>query len=180
MGIQKQDSDFSREEFVRLFQRHDRGVFRYILSLVPDIAAAEEINQNTTLLLWKEFGRFKLNTDFGAWARTIAYYQILKYRKTSKRERVQFDSELLDLLVDRLAVRYDELADRQSYLFNCLSQLSDFKQQVIKLYYRLGMTVKAVAEQLDKNVAAVEKTLVRTRRALYDCIEIAMRREDRT
>jgi hypothetical protein len=40
------------------------------------------------------------------------------------------------------------------------------------------MTTKAVADQLGKNIAVVEMTLVRSRRALHDCIETAMRRED--
>ena len=83
MGSQEQDRDHRREEFVRLFQRHERGLYRYILSLVLNVAAAEEISQNTGLQLWEEFGRFDLNTDFGAWARTIAYYQVLKHRKAN-------------------------------------------------------------------------------------------------
>ena len=90
-----------------------------------------------------------------------------------------FDSELLEVLADRATVRYDELVDRQSYLIDCLAKLSEFKRQVIRLYYRLGMTTKAVAERLGKNVAVVETTLIRTRRTLHDCIETAMRREER-
>jgi RNA polymerase sigma-70 factor, ECF subfamily len=178
MGSQEQDRELRREEFVRLFRQYERGLYRYILSLVLNVAAADEISQNTSLLLWEEFGRFEVNTDFGAWARTIAYYQVLKYRQTRSRERLQFDSELLEVLADRVAVRYNELVARQSYLADCLARLSDFKRQVIRLHYRLGMTAKVVAERLGKNVAVVEKTLIRTRRALYDCIEAAARREE--
>jgi RNA polymerase sigma-70 factor, ECF subfamily len=178
MESQKQDRDLRRDEFIRLFQRYQRGVYRYILSLVLDVTAADEISQNTHLLLWEEFGRFDLNTDFGAWARTIAYYEILKYRKASKRERLQFDSELLEVLADRVTVRYDELVARQGHLIDCLAKLSEFKRQVIQLYYRLGMTTKTVAERLGKSVAVVEKTLVRTRHTLQDCIEAAARREN--
>ena len=178
MGFHAVDPDLRRAEFTRLFQRHERGLHGYVLSLVSDVAAADEINQETSLLLWKEFDGFDPNTDFGAWARTIAYYQILAYRKKAKRERVCFDSELLEVLADRTAARWNELAARQSHLINCLTELSDFKRQVIRLYYRSGLTAKAVAERLGRSVAAVEKTLVRTRRDLYDCIETAIRREE--
>lgn len=178
MQTQEQDRDARRDAFVRLFQQHERGLYRYILSLVLNITAADEIGQNTSLLLWEEFGRFDLNTDFGAWARTIAYYQVLKYRKAYARQRVVFDSELLEVLADRATVRYNKLVDRQSHLLDCLAKLGEFKRQVIKLYYRCGMTTRAVAEQLGKNVAVVEMTLIRSRRALYDCVEAAMRREE--
>jgi RNA polymerase sigma-70 factor, ECF subfamily len=178
MGIGEPNGDLRREQFVRLFGRYERGLYGYILSLLPDMAAADEVSQETGLLLWKEFDRFDPGTDFGAWARTIAYYQVLAYRKKAERERLQFDSELLEVLADRASARWNELVARQSHLMDCLAQLSEFKQQVLRLYYRFGMTAKAVAEQLGRKVAAVEKTLVRTRRALYDCIETAMRREE--
>jgi RNA polymerase sigma-70 factor (ECF subfamily) len=179
MKVQERNPDLRREEFVRLFLQHERGLYRYILSLVLNVAVADEINQNTSLLLWEEFDRFDLNTDFGAWARTIAYYQVLKHRKANARERMQFDSELLQVLADRATVQCNELVAREDHLLNCLSKLSEFKRRVIRLYYSSGMTAKVVAKQLDKSVAVVEKTIARTRRALHDCIETAMRREDR-
>lgn len=179
MGSQEQDRDLRREDFVRLFERHERGLYRYVLSLVLNAAAADEIYQNTSLLLWKEFGEFDSDTDFGAWARTIAYYEVLRYRKANASARVLFDTELLQVLADRATVRYGRLVERESYLPDCLAKLSEFKQQVVRLYYRCGMTTKAVADQLGKNIGVVEMTLVRSRRALHQCIEAAMRREDR-
>lgn len=179
MGPEGLNRESRREEFVRLFRQHEHSLYGYILSLVPNAAAADEVSQNTSLVLWEEFDRFNPNTDFRAWARTIAYYQVLTYRKSRNRERVQFNSELLDVLADRSAVRCDELAARQSHLIDCLAQLSEFKRQVIQLYCGLGLKVKAVAERLGRNVAAVEKTLARTRRTLYECVEMAVRRENR-
>jgi RNA polymerase sigma-70 factor (ECF subfamily) len=171
--------DCNREkEFIRFFQQYDRKLYGYILSLVPNMAAADEISQETGLRLWEQFDRFDPNTDFLAWACSIAYYQVLTYRNTSHRQPVRFDSKLLELLANRAAERHEELAAKQGYLIDCLTQLSDFKRQVIQLYYCLGMTAKAVAERLGRNVAAVEKTLVRTRRTLHDCVETAVRREE--
>jgi RNA polymerase sigma-70 factor, ECF subfamily len=181
MGPLESDHDCrsKEKEFVHLFHQYDRKLYGYILSLVPSIAAADEISQETNLRLWEQFDRFDPSTDFLAWASSIAYYQVLTYRKASDRELVRFDSKLLELLADRAAKRHEELAAKQSYLIDCLAQLSDFKRQVIRLYYCLGMTAKAVAERLGRNVTAVEKTLMRTRRTLHDCVEAAIRREER-
>jgi RNA polymerase sigma-70 factor (ECF subfamily) len=178
MGTQDADRDIRREEFVRLFQQHERSLYGYILSLVANVAAADEVSQNTNLVLWEEFDRFDPGTDFRSWARTIAYYQVLTYRKSRNRERVRFNSELLEVLADRAAVRSEELATRQSHLVDCLMQLNEFKRQVMRMYCCLGMTIKAVAKQLGRSTAAVEKTVVRTRQTLSRCVEAAMRRED--
>jgi RNA polymerase sigma-70 factor, ECF subfamily len=180
MDCRALDNDARSREFVRLFQRNERKLYGYILSLVPTIAVADEISQETSLRLWEQFDQFDPSKDFISWACTIAFYQVLTYRKTIAREPVRFDSELLELLASRAATRHDELAVRQSHLIDCLTRLSEFKRRVIRLYYSCGMTAHAVAEKLGRNVAAVEKVLVRTRRALHDCIEQAMRREDRT
>jgi RNA polymerase sigma-70 factor, ECF subfamily len=179
MGSQEANCDVRSREFVRLFQQHERKIYGYILALVPNIVAAEEISQETNLRLWEQFDQFDPHTHFGVWACTVAYYQVLKYRKASERSRVRFDSRLLEILADRAVTRLDDLTLRQNYLIDCLSQLSEFKRQVIRLYYSLGLTAKAVAEKLGRNVDAVEKTLVRTRQTLRDCIEAGIRREER-
>jgi RNA polymerase sigma-70 factor, ECF subfamily len=176
-----QESDHIRrnKDFVGLYQQHERNLHGYVLSLLPDTTAAEEICQETSLRLWEQFEQFDRSKDFGAWARTIAYYQVLKYRKKLGRERLQFSSELLAVLADRASVRCDELASRQSHLIQCLQKLGEMKRQAIRLYYGLGMTANDVAEKLGRSIAAIEKLLVRTRNDLRQCVETAMRREER-
>jgi RNA polymerase sigma-70 factor, ECF subfamily len=178
MSAREPEYECRGKEFVSLFQRHERTLLGYILSLVPNLAAADEISQDTTLRLWEQFDQFDPSTDFAAWACTIAYYQVLTYRRKAGRERVRFDTELLKVIADRVAVRHDELDIRQTHLVDCLTQLSEFKRNIIRLYYYLGMNVKAVAEKLGRNVTAVEKTLTRARHTLHDCIEAAIRREE--
>lgn len=179
MDFREADRDPRSQEFVRLFQRNERKLYGYILSFVPNIAAADEISQETYLRLWEQFDQFDTSKDFISWACTIAYYRVLNYRTLRSREPAQFDSKVLELVADRISRRGDELAAKQSHLIDCLAQLSEFKREVIRLYYSLGMTAKSVADTLGRNVAVVEKTLVRVRHTLHDCVEAAMRREDR-
>jgi RNA polymerase sigma-70 factor, ECF subfamily len=167
------------EEFVRLFQQHERQIYGYILSLLPNIADADDVSQKTSLRLWEQFDQFDSSKDFGTWGRTIAYYQVLAHRKTLNRQRIQFNSELVDALAGRVASRSKELALRQDQLMKCLAKLGEFNREVIRLYYSLGMTARLVAEKLGRSVAAVEKTLARSRLALHDCIETEVRREER-
>jgi RNA polymerase sigma-70 factor, ECF subfamily len=180
MDSQVSDRDERSQEFVHFFRQNERNLYAYILSLIPDAAAADEITQDTSLRLWEQFDQFDKSKDFGAWARTIAYYQVLKYRKTLSRERLQFDSEMLGMLADRASVRCDDLAIRQNYLLNCLAKLSAFKRQVIRLYYSSGMTAKAVAHRLSRDVSSVEKALVRARNDLRECVELTVRQERRS
>ncbi len=137
------------EEFVRLLTGNERYLKSYILSLVPNLADAEQIAQETSLKLWEQFGRYDpCEGDFSAWARSIAHYQVLTFRKKLCRERIVFSSEVVEMLADRAAVRASELAGRQEALIDCLQKLPDHARELIRLYYVLGMKLREAAEAL--------------------------------
>ena len=46
------------DEFMRLLTEHDRGVFLFILSLVPNWADAEEVHQETNVSSGKSSASF--------------------------------------------------------------------------------------------------------------------------
>ncbi len=110
-------------------------------------------------------------------ARSIAYFQVLTFRKKAGRERVVFNSELVDALADRAAVRSQRLADRQVALIDCLDKLPEHSREIIRLYYFMGMKLHAAAEHLGRSIAATEKAIVRIRRLLHDCVEDVLQKE---
>src|SRR5205814_6679679 len=72
--------DEARRQFIRLMTRHERLVYGYILSLVPNWADADEILQETNIRLWEEFEKFQAGTNFAAWAIRVAHFQVLTWR----------------------------------------------------------------------------------------------------
>ena len=74
-------------EFVELFTRHQRRLYLLILAQVPRPADAEEILQETNLVIWRKAAKFQPGTNFFAWAAQIAGYEVLKYRERKHRER---------------------------------------------------------------------------------------------
>ncbi len=150
----------------------------YILSLVPNLADAEQIAQDTSLRLWEQFGKYNpCEGDFSAWARSIAHYQILSFRKKQCRERLVFSSEILEMLADRATVRGPELAARQEALIDCLQKLPDHARELIRLYYVFGMKLREAAEALGRSAAATEKAIARIRDILRNCINSTLRRD---
>lgn len=167
-------------EFVRLLTGNERRLKSYILTLVPNLADAEQIAQETSLRLWEQFGQYDpCEGDFSAWARSIARYQILTFRKKQSRERLVFSSELMELLADRAAAREPDLAARQEALVDCLQKLPDHARELLRLYYVVGMKLREAAVALGRTAAAVEKAIVRVRRILHDCIDATMRKDAR-
>lgn len=171
-------SDERTRRFIALLTKHEQHVKRYILLLVPNLADAEQIAQETSVRLWEQFDEYDpAVAGFVVWARSIAYFQVLTFRKKAGRERVVFNSELVDALSDRVTVRSERLADREEALIDCLNKIPEHGREIIRLYYFVGMKLRAAAEQLGRSVAATEKAVVRIRRLLHDCVEDTLQKE---
>ena len=97
------DTDPTRvDEFVRLLAQNQRRLFIYVHTLVPHHADAEEVLQNTNLVLWREFGTFQPGTNFAAWSCRVALNQVLAWRKKRQRDRLQFSDEFLTTVADEV------------------------------------------------------------------------------
>src|SRR5262249_34859663 len=78
------------ELFIRLLGQSHRSLHLYVMSLVPNRNDAEDILQQTNLVLWREFHQFEPGTNFTAWACRVAFNQVLAWRKRRQRDRLVF------------------------------------------------------------------------------------------
>ncbi|MCS6850198.1 MAG: sigma-70 family RNA polymerase sigma factor [Gemmataceae bacterium] len=167
------------EAFVRLLGQHQRRIFLYVLSLVPRWDDAEEIVQETNLVLWREFGRFQPGTNFAAWACKIAFHQVLAWRKRRQRDRLELSPEFLESVAEEAIARGDELDDRAQALAGCIAKLPPDHRTLLRLRYSDGLSVEAIAQQLQRTVDAVYRALSRIRRALHACVTQSLQRQAR-
>ena len=72
-------------EFVQLFTHHQRRLFLYILSQVHNPVEAEEVLQETNVVIWSKSSRFQQGTNFLAWVSQIANFEFLKHRARKRR-----------------------------------------------------------------------------------------------
>jgi RNA polymerase sigma-70 factor, ECF subfamily len=158
-------------EFVRLLTQHDRSVLLFILSLVPNWTDAEELQQETNVKLWQEFGKFRLGSDFGAWARTIAWYEVLTFRERNRRQWLRTSPKFLESVAAEVEATADQTGTRQAALAECVEQLSAFGRELLRLHYTMGWKVRDIAQKLRFSSAAVYKALQRVRVELRQCMD---------
>jgi RNA polymerase sigma-70 factor, ECF subfamily len=171
MGTGERPTNDRLDEFVRLLTEHDRGVFLFILSLVPNWADAEEIRQETNIRLWQEFDKFHLGSDFGRWARTIARYEVLTFNKREKRDSLRMNQQSIDLVAAKVAVVVEQGKKRSTLLAECVAELSPFSRELVRLYYTVGRKIKEIAHDLRCTSESVYKALQRARLELRHCID---------
>lgn len=158
------------ESFVKLLAQYDRRIYSYILTLVPNWADAEEVLQETHVILWREFDKFELGTNFLAWAYKIAFHQVLKYRKQKKRDKLQFSDEFLEAVAGETADSGEQLEKRYRLLHDCITKLNDDHREILHHRYKEGASVESVADTVGRTVGALYRVLSRIRRSLHECV----------
>jgi RNA polymerase sigma-70 factor (ECF subfamily) len=143
----------------------------FVLALVPNFADADEILQETKIRLWKQFGEYDPEKPFSKWARTVAHYQVLTYRKTKGREKVYYSTDLMETVAEDFEVRTSFYNDRSEALEHCLKSLSSKCQSLLRECYAGKPSVARAAKALGMAVESARKAIYRSRLAMHDCIE---------
>jgi len=158
------------ELFVRYHARHQRRVFSYILTLVPNWNDAEEVFQETTVVLWKKFSDFLPGTSYISWANRVAYYEVLKFRGRQKSSGHIFSNELIDAISSKTNEMRELLADHHEALQYCLEKLPDEDRKLISSRYFRGASARSLAQELGRPRRSVINSLKRIRIALLCCV----------
>jgi len=167
------------DAFVRLLGQNQRRIFLYVMSMVPNWNDAEEIIQETNLVLWREFGRFQPGTNFTAWACKVALHQVLAWRKRVKRSRLEFSPAFLEAVAEEATVASEALEERSHCLARCIEKLPADRRHLLKLRYSDGLAIDAIARQLARTEDAVYRALSRIRRMLHECVTRTQLQESR-
>ncbi len=72
------------EEFVLLMTRHQRKIWRFINALLPAPNAADDVLQETSLVLWRKWEQFDTDREFLPWACGIARLQVLRFVRENR------------------------------------------------------------------------------------------------
>jgi len=158
-------------EFVQLFTHHQRRLFLYILGQVASPLEAEEILQETNVVIWSKCARFQPGTNFLAWVSQIANFEVMKYRTRKRREKLVFSDEFLQTVANASLDRSEELESRRAALVHCLGKLRSKDRDLIQKRYAPGERGTQLAERIGRPVNAVYQSLGRIRRTLLECIQ---------
>lgn len=160
----------SRKRLMTLMTQHQRRIFAYIYTLVPDRYDAEDLLQETSLVICEKFDQFEDGTDFVAWACQIAYWRIRYSRQKFARSKVVFHQDLVDALAQTAAEMHEEVDERHAALSHCLQKLPARDRELVLTRYEPGSGVPEAARRSGRSLEAAYKALARLRKLLLDCV----------
>ena len=171
------DKNAAQQRFLSLFLRSEREIFRYVAALVPNVADAEDIVQQTALALWEKFDAYDPNKPFTPWACRFALNKARQWMERRQRWQALLEDGLVEELAQRRAELRPELEVRLRFLEACLNKLPEAQRSLVEGYYYRRDGIEKLAVSSGRTVAATYKTLQRVRQTLQACITEAAKPE---
>lgn len=178
MGSESFQVELPDEEeiFFKLFEDHQKRLYAFIRSMVFSAHDADEIMQETSIVIWKKMEEFQLGTNFLAWSFRIARFQVMNFQKKAvhAKKRVAFSEELMQELADTREKMEPELGHKWDVLDQCRRKLKEKDQKLLEQVYGLGMDVEELAKSLGRKATSIYRSLRRIRMSLEKCVEKQM------
>lgn len=162
----------SESEFVLLITRHQAAIYAYILTIFPDRVAAQDILQESNLVLCRKLDEFEPGTNFKAWAFRVAYWQTMAHlKKVQRAGMVSLDPDVIDLVALEAEEQLGDFEDRHDALRSCLQKLPAGDASILLAHYQRGESLAEISGRLGRSREALKQVMLRIRRTLRTCIE---------
>ena len=154
-----------------LVQAHQAGVWRYLRYLGCEPNEADDLTQETLLVVLREGFEVRSPVQTAAYLRTVARNRMLMDRRKHRNKPLTVDLEAAEAVWAEVA-NEDGLNDYLLALGECLQQaVTPRVRRALELQYRDRADRAEIAAALDLAVEGVKTLLRRARSALRDCVE---------
>jgi len=150
---------------------HQRQIHAYILGLVPNRDSAQDLMQETLLVMWYKFDEFELGSNFLAWGIQVARYKILQAHWHTSKDLFKFSPEALAAIERKSMVFSSQIDDHTRALRSCVKKLEPLDYKLVQMRYENEISVKDIATALNRSVQAVYKSFTRINQLLMRCIQ---------
>ena len=163
-------SEGDRQAFDELYRRYRARLGRFIAKLVRQPQLAEEVLDDTLLVVWERAAGFKGESKLSTWIFAIAY------RKAMKALR-RYDPPIEDPVAEN---RQSEAATPEEafgqhrlhdLLRRAMSELSPDHRAVVELTYFSELGYREIADIMDCPVDTVKTRMFYARRHLKRCLD---------
>lgn len=172
------DEQRKRTRFAELLREGQSRLLGYIHSLVRDVNDADDLFQQTAVILWNKFGDYDQNRSFTAWACGIARLEVSNFIRSRSRKKLYLSDDLNLLLIEA----YDEMPEREEderkeALSNCVSKLRERDRELLIACYTGEEDIVKIADGMGRSSQSIHNSLKRIREALYECVHRTMAQE---
>ncbi len=173
------DDHQTRDRVLKAALGHQPALIAYAYAMLSDYAAAQDVVQNTLVVIARKYGDFTEGTSMLAWCRAIVRLQVLSYIRKNRREQSIEDRVLQDAMDSAFAAHQSDqdAPVRLDCLRECLAKLPEQSRELLRLRYEDNAAYRDIGDKLGATLETVRKRLFRTKQQLGDCVRLQMKQE---
>ena len=156
-----------------LYGRHHMRVYRFLLRIVRNESAAEDLMSDVFVEVWQQAGRFEERSAVTTWLLSIARFKALSALR--RRRESELDEDAAAAIEDE-ADTPEVTAQKSSKaeaMRACIAKLSRDHAEVIQLVYYPEQSVEEVATVLGIPEATVKTRMFYARKRLSELLKAA-------
>jgi len=163
----------STDIIIRLTMRERARLLAYVMVIVRDEHAAEDILQDITIAAIAKSDEIQDETHLMGWLRRAGRFKALEIARNRRAHATLLDADVLESLEPHWERQtHDGPAEETlDALRQCMKQLSPGAQEVVKRRYVDGLTGQRLADQLGRKLNTTYIAVSRVHKALHRCIE---------
>src|SRR5688500_11047738 len=162
-----------REALRQLYEATSAKLFGVCLRILSDREESEDVLQDVYVTIWRRADRFDgARASVMTWVSTIARNRAID--RLRARGPMAYAEQVDDLEIADGSVGADvllEAADDSNRLKNCLGELDDRTETVIRTAFFEGVTYEALAHRMDAPLGTVKSWIRRGLAKLKGCLQ---------
>lgn len=164
-----------KQEFAELLTACHSQLFGYINSLVRNLDDTDDLFQQTSVVLWRQFERYDRKRSFLPWACGVARLEVSNFVRSRSRKKLYFSDELNLLLINaHEEIPSSELDRHRDALAGCVQKLRPRDRELLDECYSDTVNVSDVAQRTGRIPQSIHNSLRRIRRSLFECVNRAL------
>ncbi len=148
-----------------LYDRYAAKIYGKALTMLKDEALAEDATQEIFTKLFLNLSKFSGKSKFSTWVYSVTYNYCIDHIRRGKKAKSIFTDELDNPpdIVDEDALDEALFAIEVQQLKRVLSELPDGDRTILLMKYQDDMSIRDIADIIQKNDSAVKMQLKRAK-----------------
>ncbi len=157
--------------------RYKDALISHAFSYLKDWALAEDVVQESFLVVFNKWQEFEPGSNLYAWLKKIVFYKSQEMVRARSKTLTVGEEGLLDTVNSLLENNFshaqvDSFKQRRIWLQECIAKLNTKSIKIINDYYWSKLRGEDIAQKYNFSVNVVRLTLMRSRETLQKCIAL--------
>ncbi|MFC4776539.1 RNA polymerase sigma factor [Paenibacillus sp. GCM10023252] len=145
----------------QLYDKYERPIYSFVLRMVKDSMAAEEVVQELFMRVWKSAGRMKTDGSAGkvsTWLFAVSRNLSIDWlRKQGRRPLEAQEEEVWERTAEPVSTEHEvEQRLLGEQMREAIGELNEDQKQVVEMIYYMGYTQQEVASKHDIPLGTVK------------------------